>query len=273
MHRMNDAEIDDIGNIIMKLWKKLSVVLQAMLIAFALQFEFSPFLNRADYKSGVHYLYAQVTNLLGEYSFVGLLLLVVAVVFVCRMQSSGYEELYSKWTLPVFFSFCLLVGRSYASAGNWSCCFGDIFKTAGFLIALSGYAVLFRYLLALFLGMYQKAANSAWKSERIAVFLGEKSFRNVFLLLLLVWLPIIILSYPGNLCYDGLGQIEQGLGILPYSSHHPLLHTLIISNMIKLGRLITGSNDVGLFLYILLQAAALAAALAGTVSRLTKRQV
>lgn len=261
------------GNIVMKLWKKLSIVLQAMLIAFAVQFKFSPLLNRNDYKSGMHYLYAQMTNLLGEYSFNGLLILAVAAVFVCWMKNSGYEKIYSNRLLPVFFSFCLLVGQSYAAVGNWSYCFGDVFKTVGFLTALIGYAVLFRYLIALFLGIYQKAANSKWKPERIARFLGEKSFRNVFFLLLIVWLPVIILSYPGNLCYDCLGQIEQGLGLSPYSTHHPLLHTLIVSGFVKTGIFLFGSSDIGLFLYILFQAAVLAAALAGTVSRLAKRQI
>lgn len=257
----------------MKLWKKLSVVLQSMLIAFAVQFQFRPLLNREDYKSGMHYFYAQMTNLLGEYSFNGLLIFVVAAVFVCWMRRSGYAKVYSPKPLPFFFSFCLLVGRSYASAGSWSYCFGNIFRVIGFMMAFAGYAVLFHYLIALFLSFYQKSAASEWRPEWITRLLGEKSFRNVFLLLMIVWLPVILLSYPGNLCYDCLGQIEQGLGLTSYSTHHPLLHTLIISGIIKAGKFFTGSNDTGLFLYILLQAAALAAALAGTVSRLAKRQV
>lgn len=261
-----------VKDVIMKLWKKLSVILQAMLIAFAVQLRFTPLLNREDYKSGMHYLYAQVTNLLGEYSFNGLLILVLAIVFVCRMKQSGYEKRYTKWILPAFFSFSLLVGRSYVSAGNWSYCFGDVFRTMGFLIAFAGYVVLFHYLIALFLGLYQKVVNSKWKPERIAKFLGENSFRNVFLLLLIIWMPIILLSYPGNLCYDCLGQIQQGLGLATYSTHHPLLHTLIVSGIIKIGKFFTGSKNIGLFLYILFQAVILAAALAGTVSRLARRQ-
>lgn len=256
----------------MKLWKKTEIVLQAALIAFALQFQFSPQLNREDYKSGIHYLYAEVTNLLGEYSFSGLLIFVLAVIFLCWIRQSGYDRQYCKKPLPFFFSFCLLAGQSCASEGGLSGCFGNAFRVAGFLIAFAGYAVLFRYLIALFLDIYQKAANSEWKPRWAERLLGGKCFRNVFLLLMAVWLPVILLSYPGNLCYDGLGQIEQGLGLSSYSSHHPLLHTLIMSGIIKIGRFVFRSNDVGLFLYILLQAAALALALAGTVSRLAKRQ-
>ena len=255
----------------MKTWKKLSVVLQAALIAFALQMQYTAPLNRADYKSGMHYFYAGITSLLGQYSFSGLLVFVLAVVFLCWMGKTGYKERYPKGVLPYFFSFCLLVGQSYAREGSWSYCFADIFRVVRFLLAFGGYSVLFRYLIALFLELYQRAAVSQWCPVKIKKFLGEKSFRNVFLLLLILWAPVLILSYPGNLCYDFLGQIEQGLGITAYSTHHPLLHTLIAGGVVRLGRMLTGSLDVGLFLYILLQATALAAALAGTVSRLDRR--
>lgn len=255
----------------MKTWKKISMVLQAALIAFAVQMQYAAPLNRADYKSGVHYLYAETTDLLGQYSFSGLLVFVLAVVFICRMETTKYIERYPKGVLPCLFSFCLLVGQSYAREGSWDCCFADIFRTVRFLLAFAGYSVLFRYLIALFLELYQKAAFSRWCPVKIKSFLGEKCFRNVFLLLLVLWAPILILSYPGNLCYDFLGQIEQGLGMTGYSTHHPLLHTLIAGGVVRLGRMLTGSLDAGLFLYILLQAAALAAALAGTVSRLGRR--
>ncbi len=261
------------GNIIMRVWKKLSVVLQAALIAFAVQMQYGAPLNRADYKSGIHYLYAQVTGLLGAYSFSGLLIFVLALVFVCRMRENKCLQLYPRGVLPYLFSFCLLVGQSYAQEGSWSRCFGDIFRTAGFLLSFVGYAVLFRYLIALFLGLYQKAARSPWGPAKIERFLGEKSFRNVFVLLLVLWAPVIILSYPANLCADFLGQIDQGLGIINYSAHHPLFHTLLASGIVRFGILVTGSPDAGLFLYILLQAAALAAGLAGTAARLAKRRV
>lgn len=257
----------------MKLWKKTEIVLQAALIAFALQFQFSPQLNREDYKSGIHYLYAEVTNLLGEYSLNGLLIFALAAVFLCWVKRSGCDRQYCRKPLPFFFSFCLLTGQSCAGQGGLSGCFGDAFRAAGFLIAFAGYAVLFRYVIALFLDIYQKAVNSEWKPRWAERLLGEKCLRNVFLLLMALWFPVILLSYPGNLCYDGLGQIEQGLGLSSYSTHHPLLHTLIMSGIIKIGRFVFGSNDPGLFLYILLQAAALGLALAGTVSRLAKRQV
>lgn len=255
----------------MKHWKKISVFIQAALIAFAVQREPVNALNRWEYKSVTHYLYAQATNLLGEYSFKGLLLFALAVVFVLWMRRGGFDKRYDRRLLPVFFSFCLLTGQNYAAGGSWKGCFGDVFITAGFLAALAGYAILFRYLTALFLAGYQRIVNSQWSSGWAERFFGEKCFRHVFLLLMILWAPVLLLSFPGNLCYDSLGQIEQSMGLHPYSAHHPLLHTLILGGAVRLGKLLTGSNDPGLFVYLLLQAAALAAALAGTVSRLARR--
>ena len=257
----------------MKVWKKLSAVLQAALITFALRMQYVPVLNRADYKSRIHYLYAQVTNLLGEYSFIGLLIFLAILYFVCHVRQREDVRLYKKGILPYFFSFCLLIGQSCAQDGGLSLCFGSVFRVAAFLLSFAGYAILFRYFIAMFFGLYKKAAVSMWGPAGAEVFLGQNCFRNVFLLLMILWAPVILLSYPGNLCYDFLGQIEQGLGITGYSTHHPLLHTLIATGLIKFGRLLTGSADFGLFLYVILQAALLAAALAATVDRLAKRGV
>lgn len=268
---MTTGSFNDKIRTIMKTWKKLSVVLQAALIAFAVQMQYGAPLNRADYKSGMHYLYAQITDLLGEYSVSGLLIFLLALVFVGWMGQDTYKGLYKKGVLPYLFSFCLLVGQSYRQGGSFSGCFRDLFSAAGFLLAFAGYSLLFHYCIALFLGLYQRAAASGWHPAKAEAFLGDKSFRNVFLFLLILWVPVIVLGYPGNLCYDFLGQVEQGLGMTGYSAHHPLLHTLIAGGIIRLGRLLTGSADAGLFLYTLLQAAALAAALAGTAERLAKR--
>lgn len=270
---MTIGSFNDKMRTIMKTWKKLSAVLQAALIAFAVQMQYGAPLSRADYKSGMHYFYAQITGLLGEYSVNGLLIFLLALIFVGWMGQETRKDLYKKGVLPYLFSFCLLVGQSYRQGGSLSGCFRDIFSAAGFLLAFAGYSLLFHYCIALFLGLYQRAAVSGWHPGKAEAFLGEKSFRNVFLLLLILWVPVIVLGYPGNLCYDFLGQVEQGLGMTGYSTHHPLLHTLIAGGIIRLGRLLTGSADAGLFLYTLLQSAALAAALAGTAERLAKRGV
>lgn len=255
-------------------WKKLSVVLQAALIAFAVQMQYAPMLNRVDYESWIDYFYAQITGLLGKYNFNWVLIFLLVLCFLYHMREKKFTGIYKSKVLPCFFSFCLLVGQSYAQEGNWNCCFGDVFHTCAFLVAFAGYSTLFHYLIVLFMDLYQKAAVSKCTSTKIEVFLGKNCFWNVFLLLLVLWTPVIILSYPGNLCDDFLWQMSQALGMAGYfSNNQPLLHTLIAGGIVRASRKFIGDLNVGLFLYIILQAAILAAALAATVARLTKRGI
>lgn len=252
--------------------KTISLFVQACLINFAIQAQFRGPLNSADYKTKIHYLYAQVTGLLGEYSFIWLLTFAVSLVFVIQVNRNSVMRSRESLVLPAFFAFCLLLGRSYRETGTWAYLTGDAFCSIRFFLAWLGFTCLFWYLLGLFQKLFRRAGQSEWQPKWCTRFFETNCFRNVFVLLLIVWLPIIVLSYPGNLCYDSIGQIGQGLGEAPYSTHHPLLHTLILSGTIRVISAVTGSRNLGLFCYILLQALALGAALAGTVARLTKRK-
>ena len=173
--QLSDAGIT-VRNVIMKVWKKLSSVLQAALITFALRMQYVPVLNRADYKSRIHYLYAQVTNLLGEYSFIGLLIFLAILYFVCHVRQREDVLLYKKGILPYFFSFCLLIGQSCAQEGGLSLCFGSVFRVAAFLLSFAGYAILFRYFIALFFGFIKRRPYRSGDRQ------GQKFFwaKNVF---------------------------------------------------------------------------------------------
>ena len=49
-----------------------------------------------------------------------------------------------------------------------------------------------------------------------------------FLLCILCWLPYFLYQYPGIMTPDSINQLEQVLHVIPYSNHHPFLHTLLI---------------------------------------------
>ncbi len=256
--------------------KKLSVVLQAFLIMLAMQLNLNPMPVREEYKSGLHYLFAQVTMLLGDYSWNSMLLLVLAVIFILYAETYCADSVMGKkisWrVLAVFFAGALLVGRGFRDAGSLRFYFNGLFPVIRFLVMLSGYTIAIFTMMKLFFKGLELADGVELKGHFFHTFLERKSFRNVFLLLLVCWAPAILMSYPGNLCYDCLGQISQGLGMSAYSTHHPLLHTLIVTVCLKFGKLIGGGYGFGLFLYVCLQAICLAAALAASMARLYKRE-
>lgn len=65
-----------------------------------------------------------------------------------------------------------------------------------------------------------------------------------FLICLLGWLPYFLYQYPGIMTPDSINQFEQVLHIIPYSNHHPWLHTLFIGIFYNLGYALTGNMVV-----------------------------
>jgi hypothetical protein len=104
-------------------------------------------------------------------------------------------------------------------------------------------------------------------------FFSRHPFRKAFLILSVVYGVFLILSYPGNLCWDVIGQIEQVTMQRELSTHHPLAHTLIVGGLTQFGYNVFGSYEVGLFLYMWVQMFLFAAALAGTVKVLADRKL
>lgn len=244
--------------------------IEALLIAAALHIRPSSALLREHYESALDYYLAQTAELLGNYSLLFLIEALLAFILIIWVKEKGYQRNYGGWGLPVFFGFCLLLGQSYHEAGDWSYCFGGAVNAVHFAIALAGYSFLFRRLIALFLCGYGKLAETSWGPRIVRSFFGEHCFRNVFLTLLAAWTPVILVSFPGNVSYDAYGQICQVLGTMPYSTHHPLLHTLFMGGTVKLFYLLTGACETGVFVYIICQALMLGAALAYTIGWLKK---
>lgn len=87
--------------------------------------------------------------------------------------------------------------------------------------------------------------------------------------LLLAWSPYLLALYPGAVLPDTTGSIDQILGYVPLSSHHPVVFTLLLGLFIKapLPLDITGR----VYLFSLFQSTCLAASAAYLVLWLRKR--
>lgn len=74
-----------------------------------------------------------------------------------------------------------------------------------------------------------------------------------FLLCMLCWLPYFLYQYPGIMTPDSLVQFEQVLGVIPYSNHHPWVHTMLIKLLYTIGYKLTGSMLIALSFYTFFQ--------------------
>ena len=79
-----------------------------------------------------------------------------------------------------------------------------------------------------------------------------------FFLCLFCWLPYFLYQYPGIMTPDSINQFEQVLHIIPYSNHHPWVHTLLIGFFYNIGYKLTGNMVIGMSFYTFFQMCMLA---------------
>ena len=88
-------------------------------------------------------------------------------------------------------------------------------------------------------------------------YIKKHVFLSTFILLMILWLPHIIISFPAYVCYDAWDQLSQYYCLRPFTAHHPPIMTLIMGGFVQLGRYLFNGN-LGLFLFIIFQTVCLA---------------
>ena len=78
-------------------------------------------------------------------------------------------------------------------------------------------------------------------------------FASTFLLCLIGWLPYYLYQFPGIMTPDSINQLEQVLGVVAYSNHHPWVHTLLIKVFYTIGFAITGDMVYAMGFYTFAQ--------------------
>lgn len=90
------------------------------------------------------------------------------------------------------------------------------------------------------------------------------------LFLILCWLPEYLSIFPGAFSYDAYAEWQQVVtGEL--TAHHPVLHVLALGYLVEWGQRLTGSYNVGIACYSILQMLLLANTFAYTVRFLHRR--
>lgn len=244
-------------------------LLKGFLTSYALTVVFHKALVLGNYETNLDFWIASIYELLGSYDFRFILVGIVCSLFYLYRKKITQQSTGKYVILSGFFAGCILLGNSYHEVGSWEYCFGSVVNFIKSGIAFSGYSILFSELLSLIDVFFQNKKITVHE-EKLPC---KKVFFKTYLILLAVYLPFLILSYPGNLCWDVIGQIEQVIFETGYSAHHPIVHTLIVGGFVKAGGFFFHSYEVGLFVYMLFQLALFAAALSATVAFLARYRV
>ncbi len=140
----------------------------------------------------------------------------------------------------------------------------------------------FGYVLATTVGLYflffccVRILLLLFSAHQPALYEAPLSFFHkalVFCALLLGWLFWFLYNYPGVMTPDSISQFSQVTGLIPYSSHHSLIHTLLFGLFYRIGLGITGDVNAGIACYIVFQMLLLAGVETCCVSQLSKSGV
>ncbi len=185
--------------------------------------------------------------------------------------------------LSLIYSILLVFGTSYKKVGNATLVFDNIF------LSILIFIVLFFLSRTLILFLYKYLDNYKIKNKKKSKFnnlLDKHPFIVSMVIILILWLPYIISFYPIILSPDPSFQIKQFFGIpnkysdysimldksVTITNHHPVIHTLLLGTCLKFGNLINCDN-LGLFLYSIIQITILSSVLSLTISYMTKLKI
>ena len=73
-------------------------------------------------------------------------------------------------------------------------------------------------------------------------------FALIFIIILCSWVPYFISFFPGLMSPDSMNQWAQASGIIDYSNHHPIAHTMLIKLFYAIGNSFNNPN-IGVALY------------------------
>jgi len=82
--------------------------------------------------------------------------------------------------------------------------------------------------------------------------LNAKHVLLTVLILLICWLPVFLAEYPGFFVYDATDEYVE-VATRTFSTHHPLLHVLLLGGSVCAGNKIFGNYNAGIALYTLFQ--------------------
>lgn len=161
--------------------------------------------------------------------------------------------------LSIFFSTCIIFGKSYESIASWGYIFSSVSAFIASLCIAIGYTVMFYYGIAVLFGFIDNYERISYENNfiktltvKVEDLLKNNGLFKIWFILMLFWLPYIVINYPGIIHADsGVMLSEYNSGSL--YNHHPVLQTIVWGSFVNFGFSVFGSYNVGVFLFVLIQ--------------------
>lgn len=162
----------------------------------------------------------------------------------------------------IIMSFIFVLLYSYEIKSTSELFFSNLPNFLISLVKVYGHYLFYKVVIYYFIKFMSKEYKI---NNKLILKFKSHPFLYSFIFLSICYLFILIFYYPGILNYDNANQIKEVMGIhtryidavipvseLMLTNFNPIIHTLILGNLFKIGYLINNVN-FGLFLYIIFQ--------------------
>lgn len=202
----------------------------------------------------IHYIVKMRANTdFMSYSFIAIMIFIfLSLLINYSLKSYTKKSLAISFFSGIMFSLIEIVGMNIAD--NYTLPTVDISLTFAFLgivfivtSALNIVLIRWEEIKKFFNKMNcEKIVKSRWYSN------NKVHMLVAFLLILLLWIPCFIASFPGCFAYDSPHQYSQ-LENNAYGNNQPFISSVILYWVITIGKTLFGSNEGGLAFFITVQ--------------------
>lgn len=212
--------------------------------------------------------FLEYTNsILSVFLFLGL------YFFLKKALERDYAQAGRGWFYPgitgTLFSLCMVFGSQLDLKGSVPFKEGRLWISIFILAVL--FALIMRYLWEVMAGRKQKCIskkNSGFEDLGQRIDLRSLGIRAA--VIFLCFLPVFLAVYPGFFVYDAQEEYLQVV-TRNFTTHHPLIHVLLLGGMIQLVYKLSGSVNLGIACYTILQMTVMSVIFAWCVEKLKLR--
>lgn len=205
------------------------------------------------FKNIVYILISIVLVLLVNYDFgfkLNSFSFILGLFFYLLLKSFKTKKVSKLVLLNAFiFSMFIEVGVCYQKSTTIKYLWNNLPLT---FLNIIGFTIIFYLLISLIFKRLSKLNYDKPKSKLLNLIFYKHPFLSPFIITLSMSIFYLIFFYPGSMAYDGMWQLSFYYHPETFSDHHPALLTLIMGNLMDLGRHILNAN-LGMFLFILPQ--------------------
>lgn len=197
-------------------------------------------------------------------SITSVCIFLVSTYFMEKVLQADFHGKRSRWLVPGLFGFLFSIAMVFGAQL-------ELAESIPFTQTAMWLSILMMGVLLTLIVRYFWDKMDCLPSLR---FHGETLERKSWLkragIIFLCYIPVFLAVYPGFFVYDAQDELMQVV-TRNFSTHHPLIHVLLLGGIIQFGYKLSGSYNVGIACYTLFQMLLMAGIFAWCVEKLRSR--